>query len=57
MFSFFKKNRLEDSSFGTSFKTDMHSHLLPGIDDGAKDLDQSLMLIKELILSQDKRSA
>jgi len=51
MFSFFKKNQLEDIFFGSSFKTDMHSHLLPGIDDGAKDLDQSLTLIKELILS------
>ena len=27
--------------------TDMHSHLVPGIDDGAPDLDTSLQLIKE----------
>lgn len=28
--------------------TDMHSHLIPGIDDGAKTIDDSLMLIREL---------
>lgn len=28
---------------------DMHSHLLPGIDDGAQTLDESLQLIKELV--------
>ena len=28
---------------------DLHSHLIPGIDDGAKDLDDSVTIIKELI--------
>ena len=28
--------------------TDMHSHLVPGIDDGAKDLNESLDLIRQL---------
>jgi len=28
--------------------TDFHSHLIPGIDDGAKDIAHSLELIKEL---------
>lgn len=28
--------------------TDMHSHLLPGIDDGAQDMEQSMMLIEQL---------
>lgn len=27
---------------------DMHSHLIPGIDDGAKDIDESLFLIRQL---------
>jgi protein-tyrosine phosphatase len=28
---------------------DMHSHLLPGIDDGVEDLEQALLTIKELV--------
>ena len=27
---------------------DMHSHILPDFDDGAKDVDESLLLINEL---------
>ncbi|MDB5258142.1 MAG: capsular polysaccharide biosynthesis protein [Chitinophagaceae bacterium] len=30
-------------------KVDMHSHLLPGIDDGVEDLEQSLQTIKDLV--------
>ena len=29
--------------------TDMHAHFLPGLDDGAKDLGQSIMLIEEFV--------
>jgi hypothetical protein len=28
--------------------TDMHSHLIPGIDDGAKTIEDSITLIREL---------
>ncbi|GAB4341637.1 MAG: capsular polysaccharide biosynthesis protein [Flammeovirgaceae bacterium] len=51
IFSFFKKNKLQkDSSISIEMPVaDMHSHLLPSIDDGAKDLEHSLSLIKELI--------
>lgn len=46
MFNLFKKTSpLGDFAF---LGTDMHSHLLPGIDDGAKDLDDSLSLIARL---------
>jgi tyrosine-protein phosphatase YwqE len=48
MFSIFKKKypaRPVDLSF---LQTDMHSHLLPGIDDGATDLANSLELKKGL---------
>lgn len=46
MFTFFKrKNQVEDIGW---LGVDMHSHLLPGIDDGSPDLEQSLSLIKQL---------
>lgn len=32
----------------STVKTDMHSHLIPGIDDGAKTMEDSLTLIKHL---------
>ena len=31
-----------------SLKVDMHSHLIPGIDDGAKDMEDSIAMIKAL---------
>lgn len=46
MFNLFKKTApLGNFAF---LNTDMHSHLLPGIDDGAKDIDESLELISKL---------
>lgn len=35
------------SSIGTVLKCDMHSHLIPGIDDGAKTMDDAVTLIRE----------
>lgn len=29
-------------------KTDFHSHILPGLDDGARNLDDSLMLVSAM---------
>lgn len=46
MFNFFKKSN-SASSF-SFLETDMHSHLIPGIDDGAPDLKTSLSLIRQL---------
>jgi len=43
----FKKK--EEEVFIPGLKVDMHSHLLPGIDDGVEDLEQSLQTIKELV--------
>lgn len=43
--SIFKKKILADLSI---LKTDMHSHLIPGIDDGSKSTDESLKLIYSL---------
>jgi len=47
MISFFKKRSHAAVDF-SAIGTDMHSHLLPGIDDGAQDAAQSLELIKGL---------
>ena len=46
MFSIFKKkNHVTDIEW---LGVDMHSHLLPGIDDGSPDVEQSVRLIKSL---------
>ena len=47
MFSFFKKTRSPAADLSW-LGTDIHSHLLPGIDDGARDMTGSLQLIKGL---------
>jgi protein-tyrosine phosphatase len=47
MLSIFKKKRTEKVDL-SEVGTDMHSHLLPGIDDGAPDTDTSLKLISGL---------
>ncbi len=49
MFSIFKKKPLISSGGIFPFSADMHSHILPGIDDGAPDAATSLILIKGLI--------
>lgn len=53
MFNLFKKNKTDDSAEHTAGVTghlpvsvDMHSHILPGIDDGSPDVDTSLLLVK-----------
>ena len=43
----FKKKEDPLASY-LDLKVDMHSHLIPGIDDGAKTIEDSLILIKEL---------
>ena len=47
MFNLFSKKKQKAEKFDFALlKTDVHSHLLPGIDDGAKDLATSLELIR-----------
>ncbi|MEP7373410.1 MAG: CpsB/CapC family capsule biosynthesis tyrosine phosphatase [Chitinophagaceae bacterium] len=47
MFKFFSKSKAKSERVDYSvFKTDMHSHLLPGIDDGAPDMEASIELIR-----------
>jgi protein-tyrosine phosphatase len=45
MFKLFSKSKPVKAPF-EKLKTDMHSHILPGIDDGAQDLTMSLELIR-----------
>lgn len=46
MFSFFKKNKQVNSN---PLETDIHSHLLPALDDGVKTLEESAQLIQQFI--------
>tara|TARA_R110001592_G_scaffold362989_2_gene679176 strand:- start:600 stop:1343 length:744 start_codon:yes stop_codon:yes gene_type:complete len=45
---FFKKKEIPLTDFFTEGFVDIHSHLLPGIDDGAKDLEDSISLIQKM---------
>lgn len=50
MFSFFKKKKpLSEAHDLSVLQCDMHSHLIPGIDDGSPDVDTSVMLVEGLI--------
>lgn len=49
MFSFFKKETSSHHKGYFPIITDIHSHILPGIDDGSPDLDTSILLIKGLV--------
>jgi len=49
VFSLFKKDKSPDTPIGQlPITTDIHSHILPGIDDGAPDMATSLKLIRGL---------
>ena len=45
---FFKKKNIPLTDIFDDNFIDIHSHLLPGIDDGAKDIDDSIALIKKM---------
>jgi len=45
--SFFKKKEVLPPFDLSSLKVDMHSHLIPGIDDGAQTMEQSIAMLKK----------
>ncbi|MBC8053968.1 MAG: capsular biosynthesis protein [Sphingobacteriaceae bacterium] len=49
MFDFFKKKQetIPEINF-SRIKTDLHSHLIPGVDDGAQDMEESVALVKRM---------
>lgn len=50
MFGLFKKrNKVGDSGAYFPISTDIHSHILPGIDDGAPDVATSIQLVRGLM--------
>jgi tyrosine-protein phosphatase YwqE len=48
LFGKFSKSDSAPADF-SEIKTDMHSHLIPGVDDGAKTIEDSLALIRRLM--------
>lgn len=49
MFSIFKKSKKVSVQIGDIVQQDMHSHILPGIDDGAPDVDTAVSLIRGMM--------
>ncbi len=47
MISFFRKKNNSIENRIEVLKTDIHSHIIPGIDDGSRSMDESIALIKE----------
>ena len=50
LFNLFRKKAEDVPGINFSrIKTDLHSHLIPGIDDGAQDMEESIALIKKMM--------
>lgn len=49
IFDFFKRKIPQTQHNFSSLKTDIHSHIIPGIDDGAQNMEQSITLIRKLM--------
>jgi protein-tyrosine phosphatase len=49
MFGFFKKKDLRPAFTYDTVAVDMHSHVLPGIDDGAQTVEESVVLVRKMM--------
>ena len=49
MFGFFKKKKLAPEFNFSNIGVDMHSHIIPGIDDGAQTIGDSILLAKKFV--------
>jgi tyrosine-protein phosphatase YwqE len=56
MFSFFKKKQVQEDVNYFPVELDIHSHILPGIDDGSPNLETSIELVKGLMSLGVKKS-
>lgn len=57
MFSFFKRSKTPDTAINQlPIALDIHSHILPGIDDGASDVETAVKLIRGLYALGIRRS-
>jgi protein-tyrosine phosphatase len=45
----FGKNKPKTLDFGSTLKVDMHSHLIPGIDDGVKTIDETIAMLWKFV--------
>ena len=48
LFNLFNKNKLKNPIDISVLKTELHSHLIPNIDDGVKSVEESVFLIKKI---------
>lgn len=56
MFNFFRNKKSVDNGFYFPISTDIHSHILPGLDDGSPDIETSIVLIQGLMKAGITRS-
>ncbi len=47
LFGAFKRQRKEAANLGEALRVDIHSHLLPGIDDGAPTMDHTIGMLRK----------
>jgi protein-tyrosine phosphatase len=49
LFGLFKKKNASETESFFPIQSDMHSHILPGIDDGSQDIGSSIILVKGML--------